>query len=111
MAIMLLAGTCLLPAQTRDEILAAMKRAAFFYSEKVSTGGGYHFAYADDLSYGRSEHGEGPTQVETQREGTPAAGMAFLEAWWATGDRYYLDAAAKAARAGVAGQLCSGGWD
>lgn len=111
LAIMLLAGACSLPAQTRDEILAAMKRAAVFYAEKVSTGGGYHFAYADDLSYGRSEHGEGPTQVETQREGTPAAGMAFLEAWWATGDRYYLDAAAKAARAGVAGQLCSGGWD
>lgn len=100
-----------LTAQTKEEILAAMKKAATFFVENVSTGGGYHYAYTDDLSYGRSEHGEGSTQVETQREGTPAAGMAFLEAWWATGDRFYLDAAAKAARAGVAGQLCSGGWD
>lgn len=100
-----------LTAQTREEVLAAMKRAATFYVEKVSLHGGYHFTYTDDLSYGRSEHGEGPTQVETQREGTPAAGMALLEAWWATGDRYFLDGAIGAARAGVAGQLCSGGWD
>ncbi len=107
----ILAASTVLPAQTRDEILAAMKRAATFYVEKVSLRGGYHFTYTDDLSYGRSEHGEGPTQIETQREGTPAAGMAFLEAWWATGDRFYLDAATKAARAGVQGQLCSGGWD
>ena len=109
--LLMLAGGWVLFGQTREEILAAMKRAATFYAETVSTQGGYHFAYADDLSYGRSEHSEGPTQVETQREGTPAAGMAFLEAWWATGDRYYLDAAARAARAGVRGQLCSGGWD
>ncbi len=111
LAVLLVGSSIALWGQTRGEILAAMKRAAGFYVEKVSTGGGYHFAYADDLSFGRSEHGEGPTQVETQREGTPAAGMAFLEAWWVTGDRYYLEAAAKAARAGVAGQLCSGGWD
>jgi len=97
--------------QSRDDILSAMKKAATFYVEKVATGGGYHFTYTDDLSYGRSEHGEGATQIETQREGTPLAGMAFLDAWQATGDRYYLEAAAKAARAGVAGQLCSGGWD
>jgi PelA/Pel-15E family pectate lyase len=107
----LLAGSFGLPGQTRDEILAAMKKASAFYVDRVSLRGGYHFTYTDDLSYGRSEHGEGATQVETQREGTPLAGMAFLEAWWATGDRFYLDAAAKAAHAGVAGQLCSGGWD
>jgi PelA/Pel-15E family pectate lyase len=109
--ILLSMGSWSLAGQTRDELLAAMKKAATFYVEKVSTRGGYHFTYTDDLSYGRSEHGEGATQIETQREGTPAAGMAFLEAWWATGDRFYLDAAAKAARAGVSGQLCSGGWD
>jgi len=104
-------AACALSAQSREEILAAMKKAAIFYSQKVATRGGYHFTYTDDLSYGRSEHGEGPTQIETQREGTPLAGMAFLEAWWATGDRFFLDAAANAARAGLAGQLCSGGWD
>ncbi len=98
-------------AQTPDQIRAAMKKATAFYVDKVSTQGGYHFTYTDDLSFGRSEHGEGLTQVETQREGTPVAAMAFLEAWWATGDRFYLDAAAKAAHSLVRGQLCSGGWD
>ncbi|MFB3825343.1 MAG: pectate lyase [Bryobacteraceae bacterium] len=101
------------PAQappTRAEVLAGMRKAAEFYVNKVSTGGGYHFYYAEDLSYGRSEQGEGPTQVETQREGTPRVAMAFLEAYDATGDRFYLDAARKAAVALVEGQLCNGGW-
>ena len=90
LVMIVLAGSLALMGQSRDEVLAAMKKAAAFYVDKVSLQGGYHFTYTDDLSYGRSEHGEGATQVETQREGTPLAGMAFLEAWWATGDRYYL---------------------
>lgn len=100
-----------LGAQTRDEVLAAMKKASSFYADQVSTGGGYHYYYAEDLSYGRSEHGDGLTQVETQREGTPRVGMAYLAAYEATGDRFYLEAARKAAQALVKGQLCSGGWD
>lgn len=96
---------------TREEALAAMRKAAAFYVDKVSTEGGYHFAYAEDLSYGRSEHGEGLTQIETQREGTPRVGMAFLEAYGATKEKQFLDAAARTARALVRGQLCSGGFD
>ena len=96
---------------SREDVLAAMRKAADFYANKVSTGGGYHFYYSDDLSYGRSEQGEGPTQIETQREGTPIVGMSFLEAYAATKDPVYLEAARKAAYALVAGQLCSGGWD
>jgi hypothetical protein len=96
---------------TREQVLAAMKKAASFYLEKVSTHGGYHYTYTEDLSYGRSEQGQGLTQIEVQREATPSVGMAFLEAYDATGDRYYLEAAQKAAQALVAGQLCSGGWD
>ena len=88
-----------------------MEKAARFYAERVSLRGGYHATYTDDLSYGRSEHAEGPTQIETQRNATPIAGMAFLEAWEATKDRLYLDAAKAAALALVRGQLCSGGWD
>ena len=82
-----------------------------FYRTKVSTGGGYHFAYAEDLSYGRSEMSEGPTRVEIQRDGTPLVGMAYLEAYAATGDAYYLEAARDVARLLVKGQYCSGGWD
>lgn len=100
-----------LEAQSRDEILTAMKKAATFYTQRVSKEGGYHYTYADDLSYGRSEHGDGLTQVETQRDGTPRVGMALLEAYAATQDRFYLEAATRTAHALVQGQLCSGGWD
>jgi hypothetical protein len=95
----------------RADAERALRKAAEFYWKKVSTEGGYHYYYAEDLSYGRSEHGEGPTQIEVQREATPIVGMAFLRAWEATGDRYYLEAASAAARALVLGQHCSGGWD
>jgi hypothetical protein len=102
-----------LPAQapTKDEALAAMRRAADFYRNKVSTEGGYHFYYTADLSYGRSESAEGPTQVEVQREATPIVALAYLDAYDLTGDRVFLDHARAAAHALVRGQLCSGGWD
>src|SRR5688572_30585324 len=90
---------------------AALRKAVEFYRTKVATEGGYHFAYAADLSYGRSEMSEGPTRIEIQREGTPLVGMAYLDAYEATRDRFYLDAATEVARALVKGQYCSGGWD
>ena len=96
---------------SRQDVLDGMRRASELFRQKVSTEGGYHFRYAADLSFGRSEHAQGPTQISVQREGTPRVGMAFLEAWQATGDRFYLEAASDAAKALVRGQLCSGGWD
>ena len=98
-------------AQTREDILAAMKKASQFYAGKVSTQGGYHYYYAEDLSYGRSEHADGLTMTENQREATPIVGMTYLDAWEATGDRFYLEAARSTAQALVKGQHCSGGWD
>ena len=85
-----------------------MRKAAEFYWKKVSTQGGYHYYYAEDLSYGRSEHGEGPTQIEVQREATPIVGLTYLRAWEITGDRFYLEAARAAAEALIQGQHCSG---
>jgi PelA/Pel-15E family pectate lyase len=96
---------------SRDEVLRAMRQAASFYLNKVATGGGYHFYYASDLSYGRSESAEGPTQIEFQRAATPVVTLAYLEAFDATGDRLFLDAARAAGNAYLSGQLCSGGWD
>jgi PelA/Pel-15E family pectate lyase len=49
--------------------------------------------------------------VEVQRDGTPLVGMAYLDAYAATRDPYYLEAARDVARALVRGQYCSGGWD
>jgi hypothetical protein len=95
----------------RAQTVKALRRAAEFYRQQVSTEGGYHFRYAADLSYGRSEHAEGPTQITIQRAGTPLAALAYLAAFEATGDSFYRDAARDAARALVRGQLCSGGWD
>jgi hypothetical protein len=95
----------------RERAQAALRKAVEFYRTRVATGGGYHFAYAEDLSYGRSEMSEGPTRVEIQRDGTPLVGMAYLEAYEATRDGYYLEAARDVARALVKGQYCSGGWD
>ncbi len=89
---------------------AGLRRAVEFYRTKVSTGGGYHFAYAEDLSYGRSEQSEGPSRVEIQRDGTPIVALAYLEAYEATGNRYYLEAARDVARTLVRGQYCNGGW-
>ena len=96
---------------SRDAVRRALRGAVEFYRTKVATQGGYHFRYAADLSYGRSESAEGPTEVSVQRDGTPVVGMAYLTAWEATGDRYYLDAARETAHALANGQQCSGGWD
>jgi hypothetical protein len=98
-------------AALRERAAAALRKAVEFYRTQVAGGGGYHFAYAEDLSYGRSEMSEGPTRVEVQRDGTPIVGMAYLEAYDATRDRFYLDAARDVALALVRGQYCSGGWD
>ena len=102
-----------LGAQTpsADEALRAMRKAASFYRQKVSTEGGYHFYYTSDLSYGRSEHGEGLSQVEVQREATPIVALAYLDAYESTGEREFLEYARAAAHALARGQLCTGGWD
>ncbi len=110
-AMLLAVGLAAAQAPSKEDALAAMRKAAEFYWKKVSTEGGYHYDYAADLSYGKSEHSEGPTMVETQREATPVVAMAYLDAFDLTGDRFYLDAARAAAQALVRGQLCSGGWD
>ncbi|MDA1312370.1 MAG: hypothetical protein O2968_03455 [Acidobacteria bacterium] len=89
---------------------AALHRATAFYRGKVSVEGAYHFVYSEDLSYGRSEQARGLTQASVQRAGTPVVGMAYLEAYAATGDQLYLDAARDTALALVRGQVCSGGW-
>ena len=109
---MVLAGCAPSPEPpARADPAQAMRRAAEFYRNEVSVGGGYHFRYTSDLSFGRSEHASGPTQVSLQRDGTPRVALAFLEAWDRTRDRYYLDGAVAAAHLIVNGQLCSGGWD
>lgn len=98
-------------ATGQEEVRRALKQAVEFFRTRVSNSGGYHFRYASDLSYGRSEAAQGPTQVTVQTSGTPLVGMAYLRAYEATEDPDYLEAARETALLLVRGQHCSGGWD
>jgi PelA/Pel-15E family pectate lyase len=89
----------------------AMRRATKFFTGEVSTEGGYLYAYSADLVRREGERKASATTVWVQPPGTPAVGMAFLKAYEATGDAFYLQAARRAADALVKGQLRSGGWD
>jgi len=97
-------------APTPDEIAAAMKRAATYYAGEVALKGGYVYYYSTDLT---KRLGEGPavaTEIWVQPPGTPTVGEAFLVAYEATEDSFYLEAALEAGLALAYGQLKSGGW-
>jgi len=96
---------------TRSEAENAMKRATRYFLTHVATHGGYLWTYSLDLSERAGEGKATATQIWVQPPGTPAVGLAYLEAYKATGDHLYLDAATSAARALVWGQLQCGGWD
>jgi PelA/Pel-15E family pectate lyase len=94
----------------RGESLQALKKAASFYHDKVASHGGYVYYYSIDLQQRWGEGKASPETLFVQPPGTPTVGMAYLEAYAATGDRFYLDAARETAGALVQGQLQSGGW-
>jgi PelA/Pel-15E family pectate lyase len=87
-----------------------LKQGAVFYREKVARHGGYFYYVSLDLQQRWGEGEATPDTIFVQPPGTPTVGMAFLRAYDATGDRFYLDAAREAAEALVYGQLESGGW-
>ena len=92
------------------EALEAMRRAAEFYRGQVATHGGYVYFYSLDLSVRWGEGAATTDQVWVQPPGTPTVGLAYVEAYRATGEQFFLDAAVDAAEALVYGQLESGGW-
>ena len=96
---------------TRSDILAAMKRATTFMVERVSTNGGFVWAYLPDLSRRWGEIEARPSIVWIQPPGTATMGHLFLDAYHATGDEYYYQAAEKAAGVLVWSQHPSGGWN
>ncbi|TFG50818.1 MAG: hypothetical protein E4H40_00485 [Candidatus Brocadiia bacterium] len=91
---------------TKQEALAALRKAAEFYVTKVATEAGYQSSYTERID--GQIVGMGP---QTLDGATPTVGMAFLEAWEASGDPYFLKAAQSAAHGMLKGQMCSGGWD
>ena len=98
-------------AQSRGEIEQTMKRATTFMVERVATNGGYVWSYLPDMSRRWGELEATPSMIWVQPPGTATMGNVFLDAYHATGDEYYYEAAAKAADALIAGQHRSGGWN
>jgi len=94
----------------REQSIATMRKAATFFRTEVASHGGYVYYYSVDFKQ-RWGEGEATTdQIWVQPPGTPTVGMAYLKAYEATGDKFYLDAATDAAEALIYGQLQSGGW-
>lgn len=98
-------------APTRQQVLETMKRATRFMVEKVSTNGGYVWAYLPDLSRRWGELEAYPSQIWIQPPGTATMGHLFLDAYHATGDEYFYAAAEQVAGALIWGQHPSGGWN
>jgi PelA/Pel-15E family pectate lyase len=94
----------------RAEAAAALKKAVTFYTQNCANGGGYVWRHSRDLQFSEGEGEASKTMCWVQPPGTPAVGMALLDAYETTGDAFYLEAARKAATALVRGQRLSGGW-
>ncbi len=111
-ALLLASGWCALAQQaTAAAAERALNAAVSFFHDQVSDHRGYVWRYSGDLAL---REGEARTDdrmaIWVQPPGTPAVGLAFLDAWDATGEQMFLDAATDAARALLQGQLLSGGW-
>ena len=96
--------------ELRKQAVVSLKRAAMFFHGEVAVHGGYVYYYSLDLKQRWGEGVATPSQIWVQPPGTPTVGMAYLKAYAATGDPFYLDAATDAAESLVYGQLQSGGW-
>ena len=97
-------------APLREEASAALRRAVAFYHQKVSSHGGYVYRYSADLT---KREGEGKVDADTvwvQPPGTPAVGLAYVDAYERVREPYLLEAAKSAGECLVRGQLRSGGW-
>lgn len=97
-------------APSPNEVKSAMKKAAEYFRENVAAHGGYVYYYSPDLSKRLGEGVAEPDQIWVQPPGTPTVGMAYLTAYQATRDPWYLLAAIETAEALIYGQLESGAW-
>lgn len=93
------------------EAETAMHRAADYFCKEVATQGGYLFRYKTDFSMREGEEIASSTTIWVQPPGTPAVGLAFIDAYDSTGETFFLNCAISATRSLVWGQLASGGWD
>ena len=94
----------------RGEAEAALAKVVAFYDGQLSINGGYLWRYAADLSEREGEGAATETMAWVQPPGTPAVGMAWLQAYRRCQRPELLAAAKRTAAALVQGQLRSGGW-
>ena len=95
----------------QDRAAQVLRKAISFFHKRVSSHGGYLYRYSEDLTKGEGENRGDMKTVWIEPPGTPAVGLALLDAYDATGEQYYLDAARDTGMCLVRGQLRSGGWD
>jgi hypothetical protein len=93
-----------------DEARAALRKATAFYAGTVAAHGGYVYKYSADLVKREGEGRTGPDTVWVQPPGTPAVGLALVDAYERTSEPALLAAAKAAGECLVRGQLRSGGW-
>lgn len=82
----------------REQAIDTLRKACLFYRSKVATRGGYVYYYSTDLQQRWGEGIATNSQIWVQPPGTPTVGLAYLRAYEATGDPYYIDAARDAAK-------------
>lgn len=99
------------PNKLVQEAEQTMFRATQYMVEKVSTNGGYVWYYLPDFSRQWGEMEAYKTMIWLQHPGTVSMGYLFLDAYRATGNEYYYQAASKAAVAIIWGQSSEGGWN
>lgn len=90
---------------------SAMLKATRFMMEKVSTNGGFVWYYTPDMSRRWGEMEATRTMIWLQDPGTTLVGHTLLDAYNATGEEYYYQAACKVANAIIYGQSAEGGWN
>ncbi|MFO1486052.1 MAG: hypothetical protein U1F71_22005 [Verrucomicrobiaceae bacterium] len=98
-------------AATPGEVSSALSKAVAFYHKNAATHGGYVYRYSADFKLREAEGIPDPDTIWIQPPGTPAVGMAMLDAYEATKDENCLKAAVEAAKCVSRTQLASGGWD
>ncbi|MCR5880919.1 pectate lyase [Phenylobacterium sp. J367] len=98
-------------APDRGQVLAAMRRATRFMTDKVAYRGGYVWSYLPDFSRRWGELEARPTMVWVQPPGTATMGHLYLDAFHATGEAQFYEAAEQVAGALIHGQHPSGGWN
>jgi len=96
---------------TKEQVMQTMLKATKFMVEKASTNGGYVWYYLPDFSRQWGEMEAYKTMIWLQHPGTISMGHVFLDAYRATKNEYYYQAAQKAASAIIWGQSNEGGWN